>query len=93
MNHHSATQKTISFQLTFRRVSQRSGALLLPAAEGVLAVSIEVERRRGFSIGLFTTSDGGVGGNACTCLIRLTLVALSRQTFFGNVTPSCAKTT
>ena len=56
-------------------------------------VLIEVRRRRRFSIGLFTTRVEGIDGNACTSLIRLTLVALSRQTFFGNVMTCCAKKT
>ena len=91
MNHHSATQKTISFQFTFRKVSRQSETSLTgDGVRTVRAVSIGVGRRRRFSIGLFTARVRGVGGNARTCLIRLTLVALSRQTFFRNVMLSCA---
>lgn len=93
MNHHSATQKTISLQLIFRRVSRQNDTLLPPALTGLRLVSIGVGRRRRFSIGLFTTRVEAVGGNARTRLIWQTLVALSRQTFFGNVMPSCVQTT
>jgi hypothetical protein len=54
MNHHSATQKTISFQLILRRVSRQKETPFWSAVAGVGEVLIGVRRRSRFNIGLAT---------------------------------------